>query len=230
MFFLMKLKGKVVVITGASKGLGRALADTFCSEGSRVVVSARSKKELQAASRETGAVPFVANVTKEVDMNKLAEFAIKKFSQIDIWINNAGITLPHSEIGVIDPRKAHQVMEVNFFGTFYGSRAVMKIMKRKRRGIIVNIVSMSALIGRPHSALYAASKWAVRGFTESLRMALEPEHISVIAVHPGGIKTTIFGSFKPVGYQDWMEPSYVARKIVQNLKRKKPRVEIVVNK
>ena len=88
---------------------------------------------------------------------------------------------------------------------------------------------MSSLVGRPLSSIYASSKWAARGFTDSLRLALEPENISVIAIHPGGIKTKIFGNFVPQGYENWMEPAYVAKKIIQNLKRGKPKAEIVIN-
>lgn len=225
----MKIAGNGVVITGASKGLGKALAQAFINEGARVVISARSKKELVAVGKQIGAVPCVADVTKERDMQRLAQFAVKKFGRIDIWVNNAGAWLPRSDIEAIDAKSAHQLMEVNFFGTFYGSRAALKVMKKQKRGLIMNIVSSSSLVGRPLSAAYAASKWAARGFTESLRMALEPYRIPVIAVHPHGIKTTIFGKFKPVGYDTWMEPSYAAGKIIKNLKREKPKLEIVIS-
>lgn len=226
----MNLKNKVIVITGASKGLGKALAAAFGHEKSKVVMAARSQPELKLASKETDAAFCVADVTKERDMQKLARFAVKKFGRVDIWVNNAGVTIPHSEIEDIDAQKAQHVMSVNFWGLFYGSRAALKLMKKQKRGLILNIVSMSSLVGRPRSAVYAASKWAARGFTESLRLALEPYHIPVITVHPGGIKTGIFGKFKPAGYDTWMEPAYVARKVVENLKRQKPKLEIIVHK
>ncbi|HTE48884.1 MAG TPA: SDR family oxidoreductase [Candidatus Paceibacterota bacterium] len=226
----MDLKNKVVVITGASRGLGKSLARILFNEKAKVIISARSKKELVAACKETGAISFAGDVTKENDLKKLANFAIKKYGRIDIWINNAGIVLPHQEIEKINPKLAHHVFEVNFFGTFYGSREAMKIMKKQKRGTIINIGSISSLVGRPLSSIYASSKWAVRGFTESLRLALEPENISVIAVHPSGFQTTIFGKFKPVGYDDWMKTEYVADRIVRNLKLKKPKTEITINK
>lgn len=226
----MKLAEKVIVITGASKGLGKALAAEFVQEGSRVLISARDKKELNATAREIGATPFVADVTNEKGLVRLARFAKQRFGRIDIWINNAGTTLPHSSLEEVNSKAAHHVMEVNFFGTLYGSRATVSVMKRQKSGIIVNIVSMSALVGRPRTLIYSASKWAVRGFTDGLRMALKPHRISVIAVHPGGIKTGIFGTFFPKGYETWMEPAFVAKKIVQNLKRRTPKEEIVINK
>lgn len=226
----MNLKNKVVVITGATRGLGKILALLLHDEGAKVVINARSQKELNATGKELGVATCVGDVTKENDIKRLANFAVKKYGRLNIWINNAGIVLPHQEIEKIDPRLAHNVFEVNFFGTFYGSREAMKVMKKQKHGTIVNIISISSLVGRPLSSIYASSKWAVRGFTESLRLALEPENISVIAVHPAGFKTTIFGKFKPKGYDNWMQPEYVADKIVKNLKLKKPKTEITINK
>lgn len=226
----MNLQNKVVVITGASKGLGKALALAFHNEGATVVISARPSKELKATGEEVGATTYAGDVTSEADMKKLSGFVYKKFKKIDLWVNNAGIVLPHMLIEKIDAKRAHQVMEVNFFGTFYGSRAALSIMKRQRQGTIINIISMSGLTGRPLSSIYSSSKWAARGFTEALRMALKPFNITVLAVHPGGFKTTIFGKFKPAGYNNWMEPAYVAKKIIKNVKQKNPRIEIVINK
>src|SRR3989339_250025 len=224
----MNLKDKVVVITGGSRGLGRSMAELFIKEGATVVVSSKDKILLDTTAKEIKTYAIYADVTKERDIQKLVDKTIKKFGRIDIWINNAGIVLPHQEIEKIDSKLAHNVFEVNFFGTFYGSREAMKIMKKQKQGTILNIGSMSSLVGRPLSSIYASSKWAVRGFTESLRLALEPENISVIIVHPGGFKTTIFGDFKPVGYDNWMEPSYVAEKIVSNSKSENPKQELVI--
>ncbi len=226
----MILKNKVIVITGGSKGLGKALAQVLSAEQAKVIISARSAKELKQASLETGALSLVADITKEKEMEKLAAFAIKKYGRLDIWINNAGVWFPQSPIEEIDVKSAHGVFEVNFFGTLYGSRAAMKIMKKQKRGTILNIISRSALRGRPLSAIYASSKWAVRGFTELLREYLEPENVSVLAAYPAGFKSTIFKNKKPAGYDDWMEPAYVAKKIVQNLKREKPKEEMVISK
>jgi short-subunit dehydrogenase len=94
----------------------------------------------------------------------------------------------------------------------------------------MNIISRSSFVGRPLSSIYASSKWAVRGFTELLYQVLEPKNISVIAVHPAGFKTTIFGKFKPVGFNDWMDPGHVAEKIIKNLKLEKPKTEIKIYK
>ena len=116
----MDLKNKVVVITGGSKGLGRALASGFLKEQVRVIINAPSKKEVEEVGKEIGAATFAGDVTKESDMNNLASFAVEKFGAIDIWINNAGIWLPHAPVEETDYEKVNELMEVNLFGTIYG--------------------------------------------------------------------------------------------------------------
>ena len=226
----MNLKNKVVVITGSTKGLGRALAYAFLNEQAKVIINARSKKDVEEASKETGTIGFAGDVTKESDMKKLANFAIKKFGKVDIWINNAGASMGHESIEEIDSKQAHKVMEINFFGTFYGSRSAMEYMKKQKEGVIINIVSSRAIVPSPLSAVYSSSKWAVRGFTELLRSYLSPENIFVVAIYPSGMKTNFFGKKRPIDYKNYMEPSYVAEKIVQNLKLSKPKEEIVIKR
>lgn len=226
----MKIQNKVVVITGGDSGLGKALANALLKRRASIVLSGRTKDKSGKAAKLIGAVSYAADVRKETDVYGLAEFAKKKFGKIDIWINNAGISIPRSPIEKIDARKLHDVFEVNFFGTFYGSRIAAKIMKKQQKGVILNIGSAGSFFGRPLSAGYASSKWAVRGFTELLRLALKGTGISVFAVHPEGIKTNLFGSHRPREYDSFMEPEFVAEKIIKNLERRKPREEIVIRK
>lgn len=226
----MNLKNKIVIITGSTKGLGKALASAFLNEQAKVIINSRSKKELEKASKEIGAVSFMGDVDNENDMKKLADFAVKKFRKIDIWINNVGIGMGHMPIEKVDSKQAHKVMEVNFFGTFYGSRSAMKYMKKQKHGTIINILSSRAIVPDPLSSVYSSSKWAARGFTEVLRTALKPDQVSVIAVYPTGMKTDFFGKTKPKDYKNYMEPSYVAKKIIQNLKFRKPKEEIIIKK
>lgn len=226
----MNLKNKIIVITGSSSGLGKAMAIQFIEEGAKVIINSRNKKDLQKTGKEIGAIGAAGDVTKEKDMQKLADFAVKKFKKIDVWINNAGASTGHFPIEKIDTIKAHKVMEINFFGTFYGSRSAMKHMKKQKSGIIINIISVRAITPSPLSALYSSSKWAVRGFTELLRMDLKTKNVSVVAVYPAGMRTGFFGKIKPAGYKNFMEPDYVAKKIIQNLKLQKPKEEIIIEK
>ena len=224
------MENKVVVITGASRGLGKAIAQVLASKKAKVVVSGRDKKDLQQVAKEIGATAIVADVTKEKDVLKLAYDVVAKFGQIDIWVNNAGIWLPRAPIEEVDMKRAHDMFEVNLFGTVYGARAALAQMRKQGHGTILNIVSTSALTGRPLSSMYSASKYAARGFTDSLREEIKGEGITVIGAYPGGIKTHLFDEKIPDDYSDYMTPESVAQKIVENLEKTIPETEIIIRR
>ena len=226
----MTLKDKVIVITGGSRGLGKELAREFFQNGAKVIITARNKKELEKTAKEIGVLSFVSDVTNEISLKKLSAFVLKKFGKIDFWINNVGIWIPHSSIENVKIKDLQKAIDVNVFGMIYGSRIAISAMKKKKTGAIINIISLSGLNGRPMSSAYATSKWAARGFSESLRLALEPLHIPVIAIYQGGMKTDIFKNKKPKDYDTFMEPNYVAKKIVSNLKLKKPKIDLIISK
>jgi short-subunit dehydrogenase len=226
----MNLKDKVIVITGASRGLGKVLAQLFAQEGSRIVLSSRSKKELETVSKHIGGVSFAADVTDEKHVDALAGFVIKKFGRIDIWINDAGVWIPHAPIEMLDFERIHDMMEVNLFGMMYGSKAALIHMKKRHSGTIINIISTSGLSGRPLSAAYCASKFAAAGFTKSLQMEAKPENISVIAVYPSGMKTTFFDEKRPKDYETFMDPTDVAKSIIDNLKKENMEEEIIIKR
>lgn len=224
------LKNKVVVITGSTKGLGKALASVFLSEKAKVIISARSKKEVEEVSKEIGAIPFAGDVTKENDMKNLVNFSVKKFGKIDIWINNAGIWLPHKPIEETNWKRAHDLMEVNLFGTVYGSKIALAQMRKQDFGLIVNIISTSGLNGKINETAYCASKFAATGFTQSLMKEVNETKIKVLGVYPGGMRTNLFDESKPKNYAEFMDPNFVAEKIVQNLKLKKPKAELIIKR
>ncbi len=224
----MQLKDKIVVITGGSKGLGKAMASCFLKEGSKVIVCSRDESEF--INLEEGILGIKVDVTKENELQSLAEKVVTQFGRIDIWINNAGIGMEHVSIEEIDSVLAHEVMEVNFFGTFFGSRSVIKYMKKQKFGTILNIISSRAFDPSPLSSIYSSSKWAVRGFTELLRKTLSMENISVIAAYPAGMQTDFFGKTKPVDYKNYMEPEFVAEKIVENLKKETLEEELIIKR
>ena len=222
----MELKDRVVIITGGTRGLGKALALSFLKSGAEVVVCSRNEEDLKDLEGEI--IGKKADVTKEDELQKLLEFTIEKFSKLDIWINNAGIWLPHSLVENFDMEKVKKMFDVNVFGSMNGSRVALRFFKKQRFGCIVNIISDSALVGRPMSSTYSASKWAMNGFTKSVRE--ENKNISIFSIYPGGMKTDIFGENKPENYGEFMDPNSVADKIVENLKKDIPEEELIIRR
>ncbi len=227
----MELKNKVIVITGGTKGLGKALAIAFKNEGARVAICARDSGEIKKITEELGVFGMVADITNEEAVNTFSEKVIEKFNKIDVWINNAGVWMSHNNIEDFNSVKVHQMFDVNFFGTFYGMRSAIRQMKKSGGGSIINIISASALRGRPKSSAYSSSKWAVRGLSESVREEVKDLGISILAAFPYGIKTFIFDAEKaPADFDTYMEPEYVAKKIIENLKLGNPEENLTISK
>lgn len=227
----MELKDKVIVITGASRGLGKAMAEAFAAAGAKLALSARSKGELEKVAGELGTLPVVADVTAEGQVKNLAEAAIEKYGRIDIWINNAGIWFPRRPIEETDWQgEVRQMLEVNLFGLVYGSIAAESQMKKQQHGVILNILSSSALDGRVGSSGYVSSKFAASGFTKTLRKETADFNIKVIGVYPGGIKTSLFEGRRPDDYDQYMQPEYVVEIILKNLKLENPEDEVIIKR
>ena len=222
----MELKDKVVIITGGTRGLGKALALSFLKNGAKVVVCSRNERDLKDLEKEI--IGIRADVTKEDELQKLLEFTIEKFSKLDIWINNAGIWMPHMSIEETNWKRAHDLMEVNLFGTVYGSKVALIQMKNQNFGTIVNILSTSALEGRPKASAYAASKFAAMGFTKAMRNELKETNIKIVSIYPGGMQTNLFDEKKPENYENYMNPNFVADKIIENLEKDKPEEELII--
>jgi NAD(P)-dependent dehydrogenase (short-subunit alcohol dehydrogenase family) len=224
----MQLKDAVIVITGASRGLGLEMARAFKSKGAKLVLAARSP-EIKEATASLGAAGFDMDVTDEKSVSALAAKAVEMHGRIDLWINNAGIWIPHAPIEQTDWKRVHDMVEVNLFGTVYGSKAALIQMRKQKGGVILNILSTSALEGRPGSSGYCASKYAAVGFTKSLRLEAKPD-IKVIAAYPGGMRTSFFDEKKPENYNEYMDPKYVVEKIVANLELADPQEELIIKK
>ncbi len=225
---LMNIRNKVVVITGASKGLGRALALELAKLDARLVLGARSMQELDGVAQEISAIAVKVDIKNEQEVHNLAKTAIEKFGRIDIWVNNASIRIPSCPIESMDMARAHEMLETNLFGTIYGSKAALLPMKKQHSGTILNILSTSAIKGRVGSAAYCASKCGALGFTQVLRLEAAPFDIKVISIFPGGMKTNFFDEQKPQDYENFMDPSLVAQKIIENLQKDTPREEVMI--
>ncbi len=192
----MDPKDKVVIVTGASSGIGEATARQFGRAGAKVVLAARRVDKLQTVAQEieafgTGAEVHVvaADLSKLEDIQSLVAQTLAKFGRIDILVNNAGFgRLDWLEN--LDPIKdiAAQI-DVNLMGVIQTTRQVLPVMIKQRGGAIINMCSMAGLVGTPTYTIYAASKHGVHGFSEALRREVKPWGIDVSMVYPGGVKT-----------------------------------------
>src|SRR4051794_21867233 len=188
------LEDQVIVITGASSGIGLTTAEMAAERGAAVVLAARSESELSGATariRAEGgrATSVVADVTDEAQVEGIAQAALREFGRIDTWVNNAGIGMYGKLVDqpIADKR---QLFETNFWSVVYGCRAAVRHMRRDG-GVIVNLGSEVSDRATPMLGMYSASKHAVRGYTDALRMELEYDGVPiwVTLVKPGPIDT-----------------------------------------
>jgi len=226
----MELKGKIVVITGGSKGFGKALAGLFVKENSKVVISSNEKDSLENSAKELNSDFFLTDVTSYEDLEKLAEYVSNKYGRIDLWINNAGIQIAPSLIEYVDRKKLHNLFEINFFGYFYGCQVALSLMKKQGSGIIININSTAGLDGKPEISAYSASKFAIKGLTESIRKEIKNYNIKVLAIFPGGMQTEIYKEKYPVDLKEYMEVGVVAKKVIENLKQENPEEDLIIKR
>lgn len=132
----------------------------------------------------------------------------------------------------IDMKKAHELFDTNVFGLIFGSRVAGRKMAEQKGGVVVNILSSAALDATrgENIKMYAASKWAGRGFTEAFRAQNKDTGVLVVAVYPGGTKTNLYEGDVPQNFDQYMEPGYVAEKIINNLELEKPEIELVIKR
>ena len=226
----MNLKNKIVVITGGSHGFGKALAEAFKLEGAQIVISSHDKKALEIAANELSVDKFTADVTSTKDIKKLAKYTFDKYGVIDIWINNAGIQIAPSLMENVDIKKLQNLFNINFFGYFYGCQTALSYMKKQNSGLIVNVSSTAGLEGKPEISAYSSSKFAIKGLTESIRKELEGLNVNIYEVFPGGMKTDIYKEKYPDDLEEYMEVEQVAKKVVDNLKKESPEVDLIIRR
>lgn len=192
---MKSLEKKVAVITGAASGIGRSLALGLAREGCFLALADFNKKGLEETVRlvkESGgaAMSQVVDVANRSQVERFASAVIKKYKQADIVVNNAGVTL-FGRLEDVSYREFEWIMGINLWGVVYGTRAFLPHLKNRPEAWVVNLSSAFGLVGVPSQTTYCATKFAVRGFTESLQRELKDTKITAISVHPGGIKTNI---------------------------------------
>jgi short-subunit dehydrogenase len=191
---LKKLSDQVIVVTGASSGIGLATARMAARAGAKLVLSARSEADLhqlvdELRTQGCQAIAVTADVGSEADVQHIAEQAINTFGGIDTWVNNAGVSI-YGRILEVEIADMRRLFETNFWGLVYGSRVACRYL-RQRGGALINLGSEVSDKAVPLQGIYSASKHAVKGFTDALRMELEDEGapISVTLIKPGPIDT-----------------------------------------
>jgi 3-oxoacyl-[acyl-carrier protein] reductase len=196
-----RLSNCVAIITGASRGIGRAIALALAAEGASVVVnyasSSEASQEVVTAITSDGgnAIAFQADVSKLEQVDALINNAVEKFGRIDILVNNAGITRDTLLLRM-KPEDWQTVIDLNLTGVFLCTRAVSKLMLKQRAGRIINIASVAGQMGNPGQANYSAAKAGVIGFTKTVAKELASRGITVNAVAPGFIATDMTSELK----------------------------------
>lgn len=244
----LELAGGVAVVTGAASGIGRALAQQLAQEKmslalcdihpERLAESAAKAREIDGASgrRITTHVVDVGDVTQ---MQAFAEAVVAAHGRVTLLINNAGVAL-HGRFDEFSLEDFDWLMRINFWGVVNGTKAFLPILRREGQAHIVNLSSIFGIIAPAGQTAYSSSKFAVRGFTESLRHELAGSNVGVSCVHPGGIRTRIaFDGRVRTGASESKEhyaaafeklakhsPESAAAKIIAGVKRNKPRILI----
>ncbi|GET25228.1 SDR family oxidoreductase [Prolixibacter sp. NT017] len=180
------MKNKVVIITGASSGIGRALAVEFASRGAKLVLGARRTDRLQELEQElpgTEILSVKTDVSVEEECKNLIEQAVSRFGHIDILINNAGISM-RANFQDMDLEVMHKVMDVNFYGTVYCTKYALPYLLESK-GSLVGVISIAGHVGLPGRTAYSASKFAVRGFLDTVRIENLKKGLHVLVAAPG---------------------------------------------
>ncbi len=226
----MDFTDRVIVITGGSKGFGKGLARAFSSKGARVVVASDDKDALSETARELNIDSFPCDVTSFDEVKALADHVLQQFGRIDMWINNAGIQIAPGNVEDVDIQKLRRLFDINFFGYFYGCKAVLPIMQKQNNGAIVNINSTAGLDGKPGLSAYVSSKFAVKGLTQTLREELRSTNIQVYGIHPGGMQTEIYKEKYPADFEEYMSIDYAIGKMMDNFAASQPEQDLLIRR
>jgi NAD(P)-dependent dehydrogenase (short-subunit alcohol dehydrogenase family) len=229
-------EGAVVVITGASRGIGRATARLFAERGASVVLAARSEEALLEAAAECEALGGRAlavptDVTSWGAVEELARRAVEHFGRVDVWVNNA-VLVAVGRLEDVPPEANRRVVEANLLGYMHGARAVLPRFREQGSGVLINMSSGFGLVGAPYADAYTATKFAQRGLSQALRGELRGSGVRVCTIMPGGVDTPAYRlaanySGRAAGPKGFLaSPEKIARVVVRCAER--PRPEVIV--
>lgn len=230
-----KYTNKVVIVTGASSGIGRATALAFAREGAMTILAARSQEKLSRVADAIGrfggtARAIQTDVSDRQQVEKLVERVVAEFGRIDVLINNAG----GGAVGTVEDKRfaddARHLLDVDFFGKVHCAQAVLPAMRKQGGGAIVNLSSVVGRKAFPRFGAYSAAMHAVAAFSDALRQELRGSGVHVTTVHPALTETAFFNGVEPVErpapfrYMKPLTPEAVARKIVKAVGKHSARV------
>jgi 3-oxoacyl-[acyl-carrier protein] reductase len=218
----MNLNGQVAIVTGGTKGIGRAVAEALINEGMQVSIGARREAEVERAVAELGelgegrATGAVCDVRNYEEVAALVDHTVAEFGGVDVLVNNAGIGV-FGRVEELSPEDFRAVLETNLFGVFYACQQTIPQMKKRGGGYIINISSLAGTNAHPQMAAYNASKFGLNGFSEALMQEVRHDGIRVSYIMPGSVNTA-FGDDEPDESKNWqLQPADIARAVVDLL-------------
>lgn len=218
----MNLKGKTAIVTGGTRGIGRAIAESLAVAGVNVCVTARKRSEIdetiqQLAGSDRGRTTgIVADVRDHSQVKAVFERTVSEFGGVDVLVNNAGIGM-FAKVEEMSPEDFRAVLETNLFGVYYCCHEAIPIMKQRGGGYIINISSLAGTNAHPQMAAYNASKFGLNGFSEALMQEVRHDGIKVSYIMPGSVNTE-FGGDTPSAEKSWqLLPQDVAQVVIDLL-------------
>jgi len=217
----MNLENKIAVVTGGTKGIGRAIAESLLKSGATVFICARDKSELKRALEklsEYGQVDGeICDVRSEDQVQMMLDECERVFGGVDILVNNAGIGIIGKTVEEMSGDEFRQTLETNLFGVFYACHYSIPMMKKRGGGYIINISSLAGQNAHPKMAAYNASKFGLNGFSEALMQEVRADNIKVSAICPGSVNTD-FGGDEPSNDKSWqLQPEDIAQTVLNLL-------------